>query len=300
MMFEPFSGKDTPMIITSENRQEDQARRLKLKSQDTLLANMATQGAGLSPWESEVLVDMVQEVYFSDPTDRPLTDGQIRYSCVAAREGAGKPIAECQLQTVVLSLLHRDDLSVTLSSTALRQQRVMRMSEEAREQGGLLSQEDLARLLTCHVATIRRDIKSLRKTQEIVVPTRGQVKDIGPGVSHKAVIVKQWLQGKEPLQVARDTHHSLNAAERYIQHFSRTAFLKRKGFFPLQIALTIGISTTTVKSYLELYETTHWMTQYRSRYEEIDIIGVQHFEAQDEKKGLYSPRKERKKLGSVS
>ena len=233
---------------------------------------------------------MVQEVYFEDPAGRPLRDGQIRYECVATAEGAGKPIAECQLQTVVLSLLHKDDHSIPgWSSSVLRQQRILRMAEEAREQGGLLSQEDLAQILTCHVCTIRRDIKALRETQSIIVPTRGQQKDIGPSVSHKGVIVKQWLQGKEPLDVARDTHHSLHATERYIQQFSRVAFLYRKKFFPLQIALTIGISTSAVNAYLELYNATHWMTQLRARYEEIDIIGAQHYEAEDRKKGALSP-----------
>jgi biotin operon repressor len=286
------------MIISSEDRQKEQDRRLRLKTQDNRLANMAMQGAGLTPWESNVLVDMIQEVYFSDPSDRPLRDGQIRYECVAAGEGAGKPIAECQLQTVVLSLLHSDDHVVpSRSSAVLRQQRILRITEEAREQGGLLSQEDLAQILTCHVSTVRRDIKALRQDQGIIVPTRGQQKDIGPGVSHKAVIVKQWLQGKEPLDVARDTHHSLHATERYIQQFSRVSFLKRKDFFPLQIALTIGISSAAVNAYLKLYESTYWMTQYRGRYEEIDIIGAQHYEAEDCKKGALSPSKRVKNEG---
>ena len=63
----------------------------------------------------------------------------------------------------------------------------MRISAEAREQGGLLTQEDLAKILMCDVRTIRRDIADLRKT-DIVVPTRGTIKDIGPGVSHRALL----------------------------------------------------------------------------------------------------------------
>ena len=46
---------------------------------------------------------MIQEVYFSNPADRPLGGGQLRYECVAAGEGARrtKPIADCRLETVV-------------------------------------------------------------------------------------------------------------------------------------------------------------------------------------------------------
>jgi ribosome-binding protein aMBF1 (putative translation factor) len=38
----------------------------------------------------------------------------------------------------------------------LRQRRLMRITDQAREQGGLLSQEDLAEILMCDVRTIRR------------------------------------------------------------------------------------------------------------------------------------------------
>ncbi len=93
------------MIVSTHDRKENQDRRLRLKTQDARLANMAVHGAGLSPWESDVLVQMIQEVYFSNPADRPLGGGQLRYECVAAGEGAGKPIADCRLETVVLSLL---------------------------------------------------------------------------------------------------------------------------------------------------------------------------------------------------
>ena len=288
------------MIVSTHDRNEDQDRRLRLKTQDARLANMAVHGAGLSPWESDVLVQMIQEVYFSNPADRPLGGGQLRYECVAAGEGAGKPIADCRLQTVVLSLLHSDDYSVPgHRSCALRQYRVQRLTEEAREQGGLLSQEDLAQILSCHVTTIRRDIKALRTSLGIIVPTRGQQKDIGPGTSHKALVLKHWLQGKEPVDVARDTHHSLHAVERYIQHFSRVAFLKRKGFHPLQIALTVGVSTAAVDTYLALYEKTHWKSQFSGRYEEIDLIGAQHYEAEDGKKGALSQGIAPKSEGSL-
>ena len=47
----------------------------------------------------------------------------------------------------------------------LRQRRLMRLYEEARDQGGLLSQEDLAELLMCNVHTIRRDIAELRERE---------------------------------------------------------------------------------------------------------------------------------------
>lgn len=46
----------------------------------------------------------------------------------------------------------------------------------------------------CDSRMVRRDIADLRKAG-IVVPTRGTVRDIGPGVTHKAVAVRLWLEG---------------------------------------------------------------------------------------------------------
>jgi len=50
----------------------------------------------------------------------------------------------------------------THGAVALRQSKLMRIAEEAREQGGVLTQEDLGVLLSCDERTIRRDIKQLR------------------------------------------------------------------------------------------------------------------------------------------
>jgi predicted transcriptional regulator len=69
-------------------------------------------------------------------------------------------------------------------------------------------------------------------------------------------------------------------------------FLVGKGFEPLQIALTVGISSANVKTYLQIHEATRWQSRYADRYREIELIGDQHFSAKDQKKGsaLQLPR----------
>jgi hypothetical protein len=275
-----------PMSTVIQNRSDSQ-ERLELKTQDQRLVNLAIEGAGISSWEAGVLVDVVREVYFSEAKDRPLRAGQLRYECVAAREGAGKPLNQCQLMGVVLTLHDPEDLQIGYDQghEGVRRHRIQRMTEEAREQGGLLSQEDLAQLLCCDVRTIRRDIRWLREKCEIVVATRGQQKDIGPGVTHRAIALRNWLRGQEPVEVARGIHHSLKAVERYIQHFSRVVFLWRKEFKPLQIAMTVGISAASVQTYLKIYQDYREKNYFRQRMEEIDLIGAMHYEAQDAEKG---------------
>ena len=275
-------------MMRPEMRAEDQARRLELKTQDQRLKVLAVEGTGISPWEAEVLVGVTREVYFAEPDGGPLRTGQVRYECVALGEGAGKPIKECRLVTVVLTLFEpKEDLMVwhRQGQATRRKVLVQRLTEEAREQGGLLSQEDLALLLFCDTRTVRRDIQELREQQGIFVATRGQIQDIGPGVSHKGVAIAHWLAGLETVEVARRINHTLHAVERYVHTFCRVVYLVRKGFHPHQIALTVGISSGGVRTFLEIYEAHRKKPEYARRFEEIDLIGATHYEAEDLEKG---------------
>jgi hypothetical protein len=162
------------------------------------------------------------------------------------------------------------------------------MTEEAREQGGLLTQEDLAELLSSDVRTIRRDIRDLRATG-VVAATRGQQKDIGPGVSHRGQAIRKWLEGMEPVAVARAINHSVGAVENYLEKFKRVAFLRRKGFDDYQTALTVGMSLASVKTFVAIYECSKNLPFFSSRLAEIEIVGSQNYLAQDEKKDSTSP-----------
>ncbi|RMF00234.1 MAG: DUF1670 domain-containing protein, partial [Chloroflexi bacterium] len=59
--------------------------------------------------------------------------------------------------------------------TALRRKRIIRLYHEAQQQGGVLTQEDLARLLNASVRTIRRDLTAL-SAAGYPVKTLGQMK----------------------------------------------------------------------------------------------------------------------------
>ena len=273
-------------IITTSSR-ENQSRRLKIKKLGQRMKRVAEEGAGMSPWEADVLIASIDEVYFSDPDLRELNENQLKYSCVAAFEGAGKPLSECSMVTVSLTLFSDDDDSPAEtpppSSDLIRQRRMMRIAEEAKEQGGLLSQEDLAKLLMCNVRTIRRARRALLDLG-MVVPTRGQQNDIGPGVTHKEMAIRLWLDGSEPIAVAAKIKHSVGAVENYLEKFKRVAYLRMKGFDDYQIALTTGISVAAAKTFAGIHEELKSRSFFKTRMEEINIAGASHYEAEGEKK----------------
>jgi len=275
-------------MTVSPSCRESQDRRLKIKTLGQRMKRVAVDGAGLSPWEAQVLVEAIDEVYFSDPDLREMSAGQMKYSCVCASEGAGKPLAKCSMSTVLLTMIDPEDRRELPSdgkqaSVHRRRRKIMRLTEEAREQGGLLTQEDLAALLDSDVRTIRRDIGDLRDSG-IVVATRGQQKDIGPGVSHRGLAIRHWLEGKEPVEVARAINHSIGAVESYLEKFKRVAYLRAKSFDDFQIALTVGMSVSAVKTFVEIYTESRNRSFFRSRLAEIELVGEQHYVAEDEKK----------------
>jgi Protein of unknown function (DUF1670) len=271
------------------NSKEDQERRLQIKSINQQMKNLAVQGTGISPWEAQVLVDLIEEVYFSELNQNQLKAGQIKYHCIAAEEGSGKPLKDCKMISVILTLFdERDkgDFSAENNkdrSLELRRRRLVRIAEEAKEQGGYLTQEDLAELLMCDIRTIRRDTSNL-KNIGIILPTRGQQKDIGPGVSHRAIAIRLWLEGKEPVAIAQHIKHSIEAVENYLQKFKRVAFLRGKQFNDFEMALTIGISVYAAKTFSQIYEEFKNKAFFKQRMEEINIVGAQYYHAQDEKK----------------
>lgn len=275
------------MVMSTYDGQPSQVTRLGIKSQDQRLRQLTVHGAGVSPWVADTFVEKVHEVYFNDPTDTPIRSGQMRYECVAASEGAGKPLEEARLQSVVLTIIDKGDVELRASKgvKAWRQHRIVRLAEEACDQDGHLSQEDIALILSCDVRTIRRDVRELREQHGILVPTRGQCKDMGPGVTHREEAVKLWLHGIEPLDVAGRLSHSLTAIERYTQCFARVVFLLWKKMTALEIALALGISTRRVQNYIDLYHKYQRAPQCRRRLHELEIIAGPYYEAEDEKKG---------------
>ena len=277
------------MIKNSTNSYENQQQRIQIKTLSSQMKNLAIQGTGLSPWESEILVQQIEEVYFSQATLKPIQSGQVRYQCISNTEGPGKPLKDCQMVTVVLTLFDKTDkgdFSCNLTrtrATELRRRRLVRIAEEAKEQRGFVTQEDLAELLMCDVRTIRRDTLEL-KNLGIVIPTRGQQKDIGPGISHRAIAIRCWLEGKEPVAVAQQIKHSVAAVENYLQKFQRVVYLRGKQCNKYEIAMTIGISVYAAATFLDLYNEFKSKPLFKQRLAEINMVGGQYYQSNDEKK----------------
>lgn len=226
--------------------------RLEVKSAAEAIIARVQQDFNLAPLVARTLFAQMRS-YFESYYHLKNETGQMTYLAVSARMPAGRKLADCQRLAVKLSVYTPDDLlALSRGVAALRQGRIARLTEEAYAQGALLTHEDLSCLLSSSLSTIKRDVEALRKAGQHV-PTRGQVKDIGKGVSHKTQIVQDYLDGYTFTEIEWRRRHSVSSIRRYCQDFTRVVRLRHKDFSVSDIRRTSGLSERLIKEYLALY-----------------------------------------------
>jgi hypothetical protein len=91
------------------------------------------------------------------------------------------------------------------------------MLHEADKQGGTLAETDLPLILSCSNMTIYKNITEYERENNVVLPRRGTVHDLGRSRTHKRIICKKSLRDKKATpDIARETYHSPNAVDRYL------------------------------------------------------------------------------------
>lgn len=225
-------------------------QRLHDKSYPQCLALRLARDYDLSPVEATTLSDeLIRERSQDSPSF--LADGQLWYTALSKEEPAGKPLSQCQKVRVKLTLFSPQDLPVA-EPERRRELLVHRLAWEAYEQGAALTVEDLARLLLTSKRTIIRILASYAK-QDLFIPTRGRVRDIGPGVSHKAQAVHLYLRGFTPTEIATRLGHHLSCVERYLDDFCLVMMGLGEGYSPARIARNARLGEKLVEEYAFLY-----------------------------------------------
>ncbi len=258
------------------------SERLNAKTLDQMFINMVEQGYECPPFVSKAILETAKSVFVPDQCNPNVMNvGQVKILGIAASEPAGKALSECEMKTAVVTLdagKEDEEVRENYGLAALRQARLARITHEAWDQGVSLTQEDLAfKLLNCGVRTVRRDIKALAK-RGVIVPTRGQQKDIGPGVSHRVEAVRLYIERKTFTEIERTLKHSPTAIKRYILTFSRVAYLTEKGYSTKEIAFLVQISERLTGEYQALYRQYKEDASYKDHLEEILALNPTDYE----------------------
>ncbi len=225
--------------------------RLRKKTQEHEFVERLEREFEFSPRVSRGVLEVVTEMFFDS---RDLGAGQIEYTCVSAEEGPGKPMEELKKVRVKLTrdLVSDEEVEVRLGARARRKVQILRITEEAYDQGGLLTQEDLGRILSVSARTIRRDVEELM-SQKLKLYLRGLQKDIGKGLSHKVWIVSLYLQWKTYSEIERITGHTVGSIKSYLNDFCRVMMARERGVYAArEIGYHLGRTERLVAEYLAL------------------------------------------------
>lgn len=164
----------------------------------------------------------------------------------------------------------------TQGAKTLRQLKILRLSEEAFAQGGLLIQEDLGRLLQVSSRTIRSDIAELIGDGN-TVHTRGYEHGIGRSLSHKSRIVDLYLSGFTYDEIMRRTRHSAHSLKRYVCTFGRVLLLLSRDVRQVrEISRLLNQSDKLTCEYLNLFEKykqgEHWPAVYLELLQQLKVL----------------------------
>jgi hypothetical protein len=186
-----------------------------------------------------------------------LEPGQLIYWCPDAGERAakGKTMAHTRLVPVRLTVVAQQDIDALAGGVGAlerRELRVRRLTHEAYDQGGVLSQADLSLVTGYTEGGVCAAVKRLRMAGEML-PIRGYVADMGCWPTHKAAIIRLYLQGLTTPEIASRTHHSKMSVDRYIQGYERVRLLAAK--HPCEeLPLLTGIAPRVVAEYLAIID----------------------------------------------
>ena len=267
--------------------------RLALKTPEAAFLHVLQDEFNFSQRVSHELLSTAQEMLVGSTPASAVRPGQVRLVVASLKVPFGPPLAETDKAEVTLTVdAGADDVAVKAQAglEGQRRGRILRLTAEALEQGGVLTQEDLARALGVEARTIRRDVQSL-KAEGHLIHTRGQVKGVGRGQTHKVRIIEFWLDREGYDQIARRMYHSPQSIQRYVGLFLRVVLLQRQGTSVEEIAFLTQTSARLVGDYLGVYQAAVQVPHRREKLEEeLARVSARHTVPSAEAKKGEAPR----------
>lgn len=209
----------------------------------------------------QVLVSNIQELVDKFyPPNTHLRMGQVMWPAVDENEQAayGKTIEKTKLKPVFVDMIAPEDIEATLKGERkmlIRQRATVRLFQQAKEQGGVLTGVDVATMMRLSPATISRYVREWEKENKVIVPRRGTIHDMGRSVTHKRQICyKMIVEGKSVEETARETNHSPEAITRYVKDYKRILACLHKGLTPKETAFVVKVSEKLVFEYVNLIQ----------------------------------------------
>ncbi|MFP4052095.1 MAG: DUF1670 domain-containing protein [Thermoplasmata archaeon] len=208
----------------------------------------------------ELIVDdvktLVQKFY-----PKNLSIGQVVWPAIKAESNSHQfdKIEKHELVPVVLSLITREEvtrLSKGEKKIKIWEERGARLVNEAYDQGGVLTLADVGMFLSVAPNTACRYLKRYQEANDTILPIRGNIHDMGRGMTHKRTIIEKKLENKSTGQVARETSHSPKQVDRYFGDYRRVKMLLKRDLDRDEVIKATGMSESLVEEHAHIVEET--------------------------------------------
>jgi len=256
-----FINRDT-RDHSKESIAERRYHRIKGKSLKNILLDRFLNNYGYDKGivTANAIVDNILciiEQYYRYSDNSFIKHGQMVWHAVPINEypKKGKSIAQTKLKPIVLDIISDqdiEDMKTPMHHREIRIKKVERWTQQAYDQGALLTQLDLAVLLGVNEYTAGQYVREYQSLYNRPLPTRGNIQDIGSGQTHKNEIITLYLNGYLVPTICQRTKHSKDAVERYIRDFEAIRLLNNKFDDLNTISLITRLSKSVVQQYIYL------------------------------------------------
>lgn len=200
---------------------------------------------------AEKIVELVDRQL---PAKDYLRPGQCVWNAVSIRTRPDSP--RCQLIPVILTLVDGSDIEELARGTRMpriAQKAIARITQEAYQQGALLSMRDIGLLVWRTNARITNLRQAWENHQQTPLPHPGNLQDFGTCISHKTTIIRKVVyEGKDPRRVSDETKHTQQAVDRYLKDFYRVRTCYQHNPDIDFITRTTGLSKYLVNQYVDI------------------------------------------------
>jgi len=201
------------------------------------------------------IADKLIEIFNSNNRDvTTLKPGQILWNAV--NKDTRADASNMKLVPVVLTIVEDEDISGLERKTQMSEHRkkvIARITNEAYQQGALLSMRDIGLLLTIVPSSISSTRIAYEKKHGLTLPHTGSLHDMGTTLTHKFQIVYKYVvDKKDPKTISSETNHSIKAVDRYLNDYNRVKTLYLDGKSEDYIKTVTNISKYVSSQYIEM------------------------------------------------
>lgn len=157
---------------------------------------------------------------------------------------------------VILTIISEDDIKKLKNGVPMSEVRdhaIARIINETYNQGSLLSMRDVGLFSWRENSAISTYRLNYEKKHNVTLPTTGSIQDMGTCISHKELIIKKVvIDKKDPLKVAQETNHTIQAVDRYLKDFYRVQYCFNKNKDIEFTSKATGLSVNLIRQYFEI------------------------------------------------